>query len=112
MLVSKIPHADDGMFMSRRLRSPRPTTSSKEIQMSASPRSIRALAALAAVVSVAALTMPAVATISNPAADQRMLIGSDAVAPVIAGVEPASEPKVPLIRVAPGCPGCHMFDEG
>src|ERR1700686_4011803 len=28
-------------------------------------------------------------------------------APVIAGVEAASEPKVPLIRVAPRCPECY-----
>ena len=85
--------------------------------MNASPRIIRASAALAAFVSVAALATQALATISNPAADQRMLLGTDVVAPIIAGVEPASEPKVPLIRVAPGCPtGCYrifdMFDDG
>ena len=81
--------------------------------MTASPRNIRAFAALAAFLSVAALAAQALATISNPAADQRMLIGTDVVTPVIAGVEPASEPKVPLIRVVPGCPtGCHMFDDG
>jgi hypothetical protein len=60
---------------------------------------------------VAALTTPAFATISNPAADQRMLVGGDVVAPVVAGVEPASEPKVPLIRVAPRCPGCYGLDD-
>jgi hypothetical protein len=80
--------------------------------MNASPRSIRAFAALAAFLSVAALATQAFATISNPATDQRMLVGSDVIAPVIAGVEPASEPKVPLIRVAPVCPDCHMFDDG
>src|SRR5260370_717746 len=101
------------MLLSCRLRSPRPIISSKEIQMNASARSIRALAALAAFVSVAALAPQASATISNPAADQRMLVGSDAVAPLVAGVEPASEPKVPLIRVAPQCPGCYgIFDGG
>jgi hypothetical protein len=100
------------MLSSRRLP-PRPTTSSKEIQMNASPRSIRALATLAALVAVAALTTQAFATISNPAANQRMLVGNDVIAPVIAGVEPASEPKVPLIRVAPRCPGCYgIFDGG
>jgi len=81
--------------------------------MNASPRNIRAFAALAAFLSVVALATQAFATISNPAADQRTLIGTDVVTPVIAGVEPASEPKVPLIRVVPGCPtGCHMFDDG
>jgi hypothetical protein len=75
--------------------------------------SIRALAVLTAFVSVAALATQAFATISNPAADQRMLVGSDVVAPVVADVKPASEPKVPLIRVAPGgCPNCDMFDDG
>ena len=80
--------------------------------MTASPRNIRAFAALAAFLSVAALATQAFATISNPAADQRMLIGTDVVTPVIAGSEPASEPKAPLIRVAPQCPECHMFDDG
>ena len=81
--------------------------------MNASARSIRALAALAACVSVAALATQAFATISNPAADQRMLVGTEVIAPVIAGVEAASEPKVPLIRVAPGCPSCYgIFDHG
>jgi hypothetical protein len=70
------------------------------------------LAALAAFLSVAALATQALATISNPAADQRMLLGSNIVAPIIAGVEPASEPKVPLIRVAPRCSTCDMFDDG
>jgi hypothetical protein len=94
--LSKISWSDDGMLSSRRQRSPRPTISSKEILMNASTRSIRGLAALAAFVSVAALATQAFATISNPAADQRMLVGSDAVAPVVAGVVPASEPKVPV----------------
>jgi hypothetical protein len=80
--------------------------------MNASPRSIRALAALAAFVSVAALATQAFATISNPATDQRTLVGSEVIAPVVAGVEPASEPKVPLIRVAPHCSSCDMFDDG
>jgi hypothetical protein len=41
------------------------------------------------------------------------LVGSDVVTPIIALVEPAPEPKAPLIRVAPGCPtGCRMFDGG
>lgn len=81
--------------------------------MNASARSIRALAALAACVSVAALATQAFATISNPAADQRMLVGTEVIAPVIAGVEAASEPKVPLIRVAPVCASCYgIFDGG
>jgi hypothetical protein len=63
------------MLSSRRLRSPRPITRSKEVQMNASARSIRAVAALVAFVSVAALATQAFATISNPAADQRMLVG-------------------------------------
>ena len=49
--------------------------------MNASPRNIRAFAALAAFLSVAALATQAFATISNPAADQRMLIGTDVVTP-------------------------------
>jgi hypothetical protein len=64
--------------------------------MNASPRSIRALAALAAFVSVAALATQGFATISDPAADQRILVGSNVIAPVVADVKPASEPKVPL----------------
>ena len=62
--------------------------------MNASARSIRVLPALAAFVSLAVLATQAFATISNPAADQRMLVGSEVIAPVIAGVEAASEPKV------------------
>jgi hypothetical protein len=80
--------------------------------MNASARSIRTLAALAAFVSVAALATQAFATISNPAADQRMLVSTDVIAPVIAGVEAASEPKAPLIRVAPHCTDCGVFDHG
>jgi hypothetical protein len=80
--------------------------------MNASPRRIRALAVSAALASIAALTTQAFATISNPATEQRTLVGSELATPVIADREAASEPKAPLIRVAPGCPGCWMFDDG
>ena len=80
--------------------------------MNGSARIIRALAALAVFASVPALTTQAFATISDPTIDQRTLIGTDVVTPIIAGVEPAPEPRVPLIKVAPHCPGCDMFDDG
>jgi hypothetical protein len=77
--------------------------------MNIPPRSIRALAALAALVSVAALTTEAFATISNPAVDQRSLVGADVVAPVPGvRIEADSKSRVPLIRVAPHCTGCFV----
>ena len=81
--------------------------------MNGSSRTIRALAALAVFASVTALTTQASATISDPAIEQRMLVGTDVVTPIVASMEPTSEPKIPPIRVAEGCTSCDdMFDDG
>jgi hypothetical protein len=75
-------------------------------------RGIRALVALTLLVLVAGPNTQAFATISNPARDKTMLVGTDVVDPVMAGVrsEADSKSKLPLIRVAPGCPsGCHFY---
>lgn len=81
--------------------------------MSASSRTIRALAALAVFASVTALTTQASATISDPTIEQRMLVGTDIVIPIVASMEPTSEPKIHPIRVAPRCPECDdIFDDG
>lgn len=78
-------------------------------------RGIRALVVLAALVLVAGPNTQAFATISNPTRDKTMLVGTDVVGPVMAGVrsEADSKSKLPLIRVAPGCPsGCFHFYGG
>ena len=46
--------------------------------------------------------------ISDPATDQRVLLGTDVVAPVPGvRIEADSKSKVPLIRVATQCPSCY-----
>ena len=48
--------------------------------------------------------------ISDPATDQRVLLGTDFVAPVPGvRIEADSKSKVPLIRVAPQCSYCYGF---
>jgi hypothetical protein len=66
-----------------------------------------------AAVLVAGPNTQAFATISNPATDQRVLLGTDVAAPVPGvRIEAESKSKEPLIRVAPTCPGCFHFDGG
>jgi hypothetical protein len=71
-----------------------------------------AAAAIATVMLSLSLANPAVATISDPLAHQKALVGAIVVAPASAEFSNASDTKAPLIRVAPhgcsgGCPNRH-----
>jgi hypothetical protein len=73
---------------------------------------IRAFVALMALALAAGPNTQAFARISNPATDQRTLVGTDVLAPVPSvRIEAETKSKAPLIRVAPHCEDC-VFDPG
>ena len=87
--------------------------------MNTPTRSIHAAVGLAALILVAAPAIQAFATISNPATDQRVLLGTDVAAPVPGvRIEADTKSKESLIRVAPyhtgggGSCGSCFFDGG